>query len=91
MFFAVLFIVVIIMFIVMFCCYTYYYISGYGNGFDDIEELIIEEKNEDILLKYFNYFKYKWFYYEANIGIKLFVKGCGKVEFLMYDLMLDEF
>lgn len=59
MFFAVLLMVATIMFMAMSCCYTYYYTSGHGNGFDDIEELIIEEKNEDIPLKHSNHPKHK--------------------------------
>lgn len=59
MFFAVLLTVATIMFMAMSCCYTYYYTSGHGNGFDDIEELIIEEKNEDIPLKHSNHPKHK--------------------------------
>lgn len=59
MFFVVLLTLATIMFMVMSCCYTYYYTSGHGNGFDDIEELIIEEKNEDIPLKHSNHPKHK--------------------------------
>lgn len=91
MFFAVLLTVATIMFMAMSCCYTYYYTSGHGNGFDDIEELIIEEKNEDIPLKHSNHPKHKWSHHEANTGIEPFVKGFWKMEFLMYDLMLDNF
>lgn len=70
MFFAVLLTVATIMFMAMSCCYTYYYTSGHGNGFDDIEELIIEEKNEDIPLKHSNHPKHKWSHHEANTGKK---------------------
>lgn len=59
MFFAVLLTVATAMFMAMSCCYTYYYTSGHGNGFDDIDELIIEEKNEDIPLKHSNHPKHK--------------------------------
>ena len=59
MFFAVLMTVATLIFMTMSCCYTYYYTSGHGNDFDDLQELTIEEKNEDIPLKHSNHPKYK--------------------------------
>ncbi|XP_078323606.1 peptide transporter family 1-like isoform X4 [Crassostrea virginica] len=59
MFFAVLMTVATLIFMTMSCCYTYYYTSGHGNDFDDLQELTIEEKNEDIPLKHSNHPKHK--------------------------------